>query len=219
MYIPSHFAEERLEVLHQLIHAHPLGTLVTLDADGLNANHIPFEIAAPTADAPHGILCAHIARNNPLWKTASKEVEALVVFQGAQHYISPGWYEEKKISGKVVPTYNYATVHAHGPLRIIDDPVWLHALLQRLTTRHEAIQQAPWQVGDAPADYIEKMLSAIIGIQIPITRLAGKWKVSQNRSEADRLKVVQGLRELNSAHPDTDTAGMAKLVAGNSSDQ
>jgi len=219
MYIPVHFAEERLEVLHQLIHAHPLGMLVTLDADGLNANHIPFEIAAPTAEAPRGVLRAHVARNNPVWQTASKEVEALVVFQGAQHYISPAWYEEKKISGKVVPTYNYATVHAHGPLRVIDDPAWLRALLHRLTTRHEAIQEAPWQISDAPAGYIEKMLAAIVGIEIPITRLAGKWKVSQNRPEADRLKVAHELAELNQRHPDSNAAGMAKLVAGDSSDQ
>ncbi|HTD04804.1 FMN-binding negative transcriptional regulator [Undibacterium sp.] len=219
MYIPAHFAEERLEVLHQLIHTHPLGTLVTLDADGLNANHIPFEIAAPTADAPHGILRAHVARNNPVWKTASREVDSLVVFQGAQHYISPGWYEEKEISGKVVPTYNYATVHAHGLLRVIDDPVWLRALVERLTRRHEAIRQTPWQVGDAPADYIEKMLGAIIGIEIPVTRLAGKWKASQNRSEADRLKVVQELNELNQLKPDSNAAGMARLVAGDTSDQ
>lgn len=219
MYIPTHFAEERLEVLHQLIHAHPLGTLVTLDADGLNANHIPFEIAAPTEQAPYGILRAHIARNNSLWKTASKEVEALVVFQAAQHYISPGWYEEKQTSGKVVPTYNYAVVHAHGPLHVIDDAAWLHALLQRLTNRHESIQASPWKVDDAPADYIEKMLGAIIGIEIPLSKLAGKWKVSQNRPSADRQKVIQSLEDLNQRHPSSDATGMAKLVAGNSSDQ
>ncbi|MES2071779.1 MAG: FMN-binding negative transcriptional regulator [Pseudomonadota bacterium] len=214
MYIPSHFAEDRLDVLHQLIHAHPLGTLVTLDADGLNANHIPFEIAAPTAGAPHGILRAHVARNNPLWRTTSKEVEALVVFQGAQHYISPGWYEEKQISGKVVPTYNYATVHAYGPLQVIDDAAWLHALVQRLTRRHEAIQAAPWQVSDAPADYIEKLLAAIIGIEIPLSRLTGKWKVSQNRSEADRLKIARSLGELHPEQHDSNATVMAKLVAG-----
>ncbi|MFZ6646744.1 FMN-binding negative transcriptional regulator [Undibacterium sp. TJN25] len=219
MYLPAHFAEERLDVLHQLIHNHPLGTLVTLDAGGLNANHIPFEIAAPEPDAPYGVLRAHIARSNSLWKTASTDVDALVVFQGAQHYISPGWYEEKQISGKVVPTYNYATVHAHGPLRIIDDSAWLLALLQRLTNRHEAIQQAPWQVTDAPADYIDKMLGAIIGIEIPVTRLMGKWKVSQNRPQADRLKVTQGLAELDRRSPDSNAAGMARLVAGNSADK
>ncbi|WP_394780510.1 FMN-binding negative transcriptional regulator [Undibacterium sp.] len=219
MYLPAHFAEERLDVLHQLIHAHPLGTLVTLDAGGLNANHIPFEIAAPEADAPYGVLRAHIARGNSLWKTASKEVDALVVFQGAQHYISPGWYEEKQVSGKVVPTYNYATVHASGPLRVIDDPAWLLALLNRLTNRHEAIQQAPWQVADAPADYVEKMLGAIIGIEIPVTRMLGKWKVSQNRSEADRLKVTQWLEDLDRHSPDSNAAGMARLVGGNSTEK
>ena len=207
MYVPSHFAEQRLDVLHQLMHDHPLGTLVTLTPDGLDACHIPFEIAPASADAPHGTLRAHIARNNPLWRNASAALDALVVFQGPQAYITPSWYQEKAVSGKVVPTYDYATVHAYGRLRIIDDAAWLHALLARLSRLHEASRAQPWQLGDAPPDYIEKMLAAIIGIEIPLTRVIGSWKASQNRSQADRSTIAAGLRA-------SGAAAMADLVAG-----
>ena len=194
MYVPAHFAEQRPEVLQQLMHEHPLGTLVTLQPDGLNACHIPFEIAPASAAAPHGTLRAHIARNNPLWRNASAAIDALVIFQGPHAYITPSWYAEKQASGKVVPTYNYATVHAYGPLRIIDDAQWLQALLERLTNRHEASRAQPWQLGDAPPDYIEKMLGAIIGIEIPLRRVSGSWKASQNRSAEDRATIAAGLR-------------------------
>ena len=207
MYIPSHFVEQRLDVLHQLMHDHPLGTLVTLTPDGLDACHIPFEIAPASADAPHGTLRAHIARNNPLWRNASAALDALVVFQGPQAYITPSWYQEKAVSGKVVPTYDYATVHAYGPLRIIDDAAWLHALLERLSRRHEASRAQPWQLADAPPDHIEKMLAAIIGIEIPLSRVIGSWKASQNRSQADRSTIAAGLRAAGAA-------AMADQVAG-----
>jgi transcriptional regulator len=206
MYVPAHFAEQRPEVLQRLMHEHPLGSLVTLQPDGLNACHIPFEIAPASAEAPHGILRAHIARNNPLWRNASAAIDALVIFQGPHAYITPSWYAEKQASGKVVPTYNYATVHAYGPLRIIDDAQWLQALLERLTNRHEASRTRPWQLGDAPPDYIEKMLSAIIGIEIPLSRVVGSWKASQNRSATDRATIAAGLRAAGAA-------AMADLVA------
>ena len=208
MYIPTHFSEERLDILHQLIQAHPLGTLVTLEQDGMNANHLPFEIAAPSADAPFGTLRAHIARGNPLWKNLDSTKEVLVVFQGPQAYITPSWYEEKKLSGKVVPTYNYAAVHAHGSLRVVDDAQWLLGLLHRLTDQHESKRASPWQVSDAPEDYLQKMLTAIIGIEIPLSRLSGKWKVSQNRPQQDRLNIAAGLRE----EDDQNKAAMAALV-------
>jgi len=209
MYVPPHFAEDRPDVLQQLMHDHPLGTLVTLEPGGLNACHIPFEIAPAGAAAPHGTLRAHIARNNPLWRNASAAHDALVVFQGPQAYITPSWYAEKQASGKVVPTYNYATVHAYGPLRIIDDAAWLHALLGRLSQRHEATRAQPWQLGDAPPDYIEKMLGAVIGIEIPLSRVIGNWKTSQNRSSADRTTIATGLRATGAA----DALAMAGLVA------
>jgi len=193
MYIPSQFDESRPEILHALLRAHPLGTLVTLGTSGLNANHIPFEFDAQQGE--HGTLRAHIARANPLWKDFSSEVEALVVFQGAQTYISPGWYPTKEEDGRAVPTYNYMVVHAYGPLRVIDDAEWIRAQVQRLSERHETGQARPWKITDAPADYIDKLLKALIGIEIPVTKLAGKWKVSQNQPAANREGVVRGLRE------------------------
>lgn len=188
MYAPSHFEETRLDVLHALIAAHPLGTLVTHGGAGLNADHIPFEIAAPSADAPFGTLRAHVARANPLWRQAGAEV--LAVFQGPSAYVSPSLYAEKPVSGKVVPTYNYAVAHAHGVLRAIEDPDSILALLGRLTARHEAARAAPWSVADAPAQYIDTLLRAIVGIEIPIGRLQGKWKLSQNRPPVDQSAVA-----------------------------
>ena len=194
MYAPSHFEETRLEALHALIDAHPLGTLVTHvtnvtnGAAGLEADHIPFEIAAPTPGAPFGTLRAHVARANPLWRQAGAGV--LVVFQGPSAYVSPQLYLEKPVSGKVVPTYNYAVVHAHGVLRAIEDPTWMLALLERLTAQHEAVRAAPWAVRDAPPAFIAALLEAIVGIEVPIARLQGKWKMSQNRPRADQAAVA-----------------------------
>ena len=193
MYTPATFREERLDVLHGLVDAHPLGALVRHGADGLCADHLPFEIAAPTPEAPFGILRAHVARANPLWRAAGGSDECMVIFQGPHAYITPAWYAEKQRSGKEVPTFNYAVVHAHGPLRAIDDAAWLLGLVERLTARHEAGLAAPWQVGDAPAGYIDKLLKAIVGIEIPLTRLEGKWKLGQNRSMQDQASMAQGL--------------------------
>ena len=190
MYAPSHFDETRIDVLQALITAHPLGTLVMQGAGGLDADHIPFEISAPTGDAPFGVLRAHVARGNPLWRQAG--APALVVFQGPSAYISPAHYEEKRASGKVVPTYNYAVVHAHGALRAIEDPVWLLSLLERLTARHESTRAAPWSVHDAPRGYIDKLMEAIVGIEVPVQRMQGKWKLSQNRPRQDQLNIVEG---------------------------
>ncbi|MEC5159190.1 transcriptional regulator [Janthinobacterium sp. CG_23.3] len=190
MYQPALFEESRLDVLHALIDAHPLGAVVTHGAAGLGADHIPFEVGAPTAEAPFGVLRGHVARANPLWR---HEADTLVLFQGAQAYITPAWYEEKARTGKVVPTYNYAVVHGYGRLRAIDDPQWLLAMLERLTARHEAAQAAPWRVDDAPPDFIAKTLAAIVGIEIPLTRIEGKWKTSQNRSARDKRSIAAGL--------------------------
>jgi transcriptional regulator len=200
MYLPSHFEEKRPEVLRELIAAHPLGTLVTLGSAGLDANHIPFEMAVTPADGPFGTLRAHVARANPVWKDFSRDLDALVIFQGPQAYITPTWYvETKPANGSVVPTWNYCVVHAHGRLRAIDDRDWVRALVGRLVQRHESTQPKPWQMADAPANFIEKQLGAIVGIEIPITRLVGKWKVSQNRNDKDRAGVVVGLRAEGSA--------------------
>ena len=173
---------------------------------GLVANHIPFEVDSDPA--PFGKLRGHIARANSLWRDFTPEVEALVIFQGPDTYISPSWYPTKNVSGEVVPTWNYAVVHAHGPLRIIDDATWLREFVTKLTNRYEAGRSDPWQVTDAPSDFIEKQLGAIVGIEIPITRMLGKWKVSQNRLPQDRDGAVEGL----SQEGGDSAAAMADLV-------
>lgn len=193
MYLPSLFEETRIEVLAGLIHEHPLATLITQNDAGLVANHIPMEF--DPAPAPFGILRGHVARANPVWRETVAGSEVLLVFQGPSAYVTPAWYATKKQTGKVVPTWNYAVVHARGPLVVRDDPVWLRAFLEKLTDRHESGRTAPWKVGDAPEDFIRSQLRAIVGIEIPLTGLSGKWKMSQNRPPADREGVIRGLRE------------------------
>lgn len=206
MYLPSHFDEQRIDVLHQLIRERPLGTLVTLDSTGLNANHIPFEI--DQEPAPWGTLRGHVARANPVWRDFSQTVEALVVFLGAQTYVTPSWYQTTLETGEVVPTFNYLAVHAYGPLVIHQERDWLRGFVNRLTNRFEAQRATPWQVSDAPEAFIENQLGAIVGIEIPLTKLTGKWKVSQNRSAADRDGVVRGLSE----SADADSLAIARWV-------
>lgn len=191
MYLPAHFKEERLPVLHDLIRSNPLATFVTLGAEGMVANHIPFLLDAERG--PNGTLVGHVARANPLWKNTRAEVETLAVFTSADAYISPSFYPTKRETGMVVPTWNYAVVHAWGPLVVHDDAEWLRGLVTRLTNTHEAKSKVPWEVTDAPADFIDKMLKAIVGIEIPIQRIEGKWKVGQNRTSADREGTVAGL--------------------------
>jgi transcriptional regulator len=193
MYDVEAFREERVEVLHALIQAHPLATLVVDTAQGLEANHIPLLIDAEPA--PFGVLRGHVARANPVWRQFKAGTEAIAVFQGAQGYITPSWYPSKPRYGKVVPTWNYAVVHAHGPLRIVDDAEWLRQLVTRLTAHQESAREKPWHVTDAPSDYVNSMLKAIVGIEIPVTRLQGKWKMSQNRLPQDRDGVMAGLEE------------------------
>lgn len=183
----SDFEETRIEVLHALMAANPLGAVVTF-ADALSADHIPFEIGAPTEQAPFGVLRAHVARANPMWRLAGREV--LTIFQGASGYVSPSLYEKKPVHGKVVPTWNYAVVHAHGVLRAVDDPEWVFALLDRLTGIHESARSMPWSIHDAPRGFIDKLMAAIVGIEIPIARIQGKWKMSQNQSAADRAAIA-----------------------------
>lgn len=193
MYLPAHFAESRPQVLRDFIAAHPLGLLVTQSrAGGIDANSVPFFLDASDDGTP-GVLRAHVARANPVWTSARDDVDALVVFQGPHGYVSPAWYPSKAEHGKVVPTWNYVMVQARGRLRAIDDKAWLRAFVTRLTERHEGGRPAPWAVADAPADYIETMLGAIVGIEIALGSLVGKWKVSQNRAAADRAGVAEGL--------------------------
>jgi transcriptional regulator len=188
MYLPSQHAEERLEVLHGLIEEHPLGALVRVDGGGLAADHIPFELAPASDEAPFGILRAHVARTNPLWR--QPEGPVLVLFQGASGYVSPRLYDMEAAGGRVVPTWNYAVVHAHGRLRVVDDAGWLLAHMGRMTRREEDRQQGQtWTMADAPRDYIDKLVKATVGIEIRIDRLEGKWKASQTRSAAERARI------------------------------
>ena len=199
MYLPAHFAETRLQVLHGFVRAHPFGLLISHDGSGRpDADGVPFVLDPDPAGGP-GILRAHVARANPVWQAAHSAGESLVVFQGAHGYVSPAWYPSKAEHGKVVPTWNYITVHGRGAVRGIEDAAWLHAFVTRLTDRHEGGRSAPWAVGDAPADYVDAMLRAIVGVEIVLTSLTGKWKVSQNRSAADRAGVARGLVDENGA--------------------
>ena len=206
MYLPAHFNEQRIDLLHQLIRQRSLGTLVTLSDEGLNANHIPFEIDAEPA--PFGTLRCHVARANPVWRDFSRSIEALVIFHGAQAYVSPSFYPSKQGTGEVVPTYNYVIVHGYGAMKVIHDREWLRGLVTRLTNRFEAGRAAPWHVTDAPAAFIDKQLGAIVGIEIALTKLSGKWKVSQNRPHEDREGVVKGLNERG----DSDSSVIASWV-------
>src|SRR5262245_47571412 len=169
MYVPSHFAENRIEVLHQLIRARPHATLVALNAEGLNANHIPFEIDPDPP--PLGTLRGHVPRANPVWHAAPREGEALMILRRPQAYISPWWYPSKTESAEVVPTYNYIVAHGYGEMKIVDEREWLRSLVTRLTNRFEARGEAPWQVTDAPAAFIDKQLGAIVGVEIALTKL------------------------------------------------
>ena len=211
MYLPSHFEETRVDVLHAFIRTQPLGLLITLTGAGLQANPIPFLIDPwPT---PFGTLRGHVARANPLWRETRADVDVLTVFQGPQAYVSPSMYATKAATGKVVPTWNYVTVQARGRLRAMDDTKWLRKLVERLTQTHEASRAVPWAVSDAPNDYIETMLRAIVGIEIELTALQGKWKVTQNRNAADRQGVVYGLEQQAQANGDAQALAMAQLVA------
>ena len=208
MYQPAHFKEERPEAIRTLIAEHPLGVLVTLGPNGLEGNHMPF--LYDPEPAPHGTLRCHVARANPVWREFRLDVEALVVFQGTQLYVTPSWYPAKKEHGKVVPTWNYLVVHAYGPVRVMDDAEWLRRFVTRLTNRFEAERPDPWKVTDAPPEFVDSHLKAIVGIEIPVSRIIGKWKASQNRPTADRENVARELR----AAGDSAAAEMAKWVGG-----
>lgn len=191
MYLPKHFEEREPGRLRSFIQRHPLGALVTATGSGLDANHIPFVFADTGSNA--GTLHGHIARANPLWREVVGDAPALVIFQGADSFISPSWYPSRRENASAVPTWNYAVVHAHGVLRCVDDPAWVRSHVEALTREHEGKRDLPWAVTDAPADFVERMVAAIVGIEISITRLVGKLKLSQNRSIADRVAVVDAL--------------------------
>ncbi|MDQ2890709.1 MAG: FMN-binding negative transcriptional regulator [Gemmatimonadota bacterium] len=206
MYVPRSNAEDRLEVLHDYIRGNPLATLVTVTASGMIASHLPL-VLDPTA-GPYGALQGHLARANPQHAATLLKPDALAIFSGPDAYITPSWYPAKAEHGKVVPTWNYVAVHAYGPIRFIDDLKFLRAHLESLVTRHESTRDHPWSVSDAPPEYIGQLERAIIGFEIPIARIEGKWKMSQNRSAADIDGVVVGLNESHKA----DDRAVAAIV-------
>lgn len=191
MYIPPHFAESRPEELHRIIRTHPLGMLVHQADGALDADHIPFEL--DTAVGPHGTLMAHVARNNPLWQRYPQGTPVMVVFRGAEAYISPNWYPSKHETHRLVPTWNYAVVHAHGTLTVHDDERYVRRLVAKLTKHHEATEPKPWKMGDSAPDYIDSMLRNIVGIEVAVSSLVGKVKLSQNREARDRLGAADTL--------------------------
>jgi transcriptional regulator len=195
MYIPRHNEEKRVSVMHSLIVSRPLGTLITLGASGLFASHIPMILE--DNGSHFGVLKGHISRANTQWQDFVPTVDALAIFAGHQHYITPTWYPGTKEHGKEVPTWNYVVVHAYGPLNVIHDDQWLLTNVEKLTNIHEAGSPVPWRVSDAPEDFIRSQLKGIVGLELPIQKLEGKWKVSQNRTERERLGVIDGLAKLN----------------------
>jgi transcriptional regulator len=192
VYIPAHFKEDRLDVLHGFIRASGLATLVSMTADGMIASHAPLMLDPDPA--PYGTLIGHLAKANPHVRTADPGVQTLVIFQGPEGYITPSYYGAKREHGKVVPTWNYSAVHAYGVLEMFDDPARLLDVVTRLTVRNETPRSAPWAVSDAPDDFVQGMLRGIVGIALPIARLEGKVKMSQNRPATDVAGVVEGLR-------------------------
>jgi transcriptional regulator len=191
MYLPPQFAEDEVPALHEAIRQARIATLVTTGAQGLVASHIPMMVEPEPA--PFGTLIGHVSRANPQWRDVVAGSESLVMFLGPNAYITPSWYATKKETGKVVPTWNYVAIHAYGTARFFEDPDRLLALVTKLTREHEAGREQPWAVSDAPADFIAGMLKGIVGIELPIARLEGKWKMSQNRPPVDRARVAAGL--------------------------
>jgi transcriptional regulator len=192
MYVPPHFDEPRTEVLHELIRQHPLGTLVTHGANGLDANHIPFELVP--GQGALGSLSAHVARANPVWQELADGAEVLVIFRAGDAYISPNWYPSKHELHRQVPTWNYMVAHAHGRITIRDDERYVRGVVARLTRTHEAAQPVPWKMGDSAPEFIDTLLTAIVGVEIEITRLVGKSKISQNKELRDLRGAGEALK-------------------------
>lgn len=197
MYVPKVYAQPDTVQLQQLIRDYPFATLIVLTDQGLEANHLPLVLRDDGSE--YGVLAGHVARTNSIWQNFKTEQDVLVVFHGPDAYISPSFYPSKQEHGKVVPTWNYTVVHASGKMRVVDDGKWLLQLLNELTDDHEQQYDQPWAVADAPAEFVEKLLNAIVGIEIPISSLLGKWKLSQNQSDQNRQGVIAALESSDSA--------------------
>lgn len=206
MYQPAMFHEDRVDVMQALMRAHPFATLVSTLGGAAQADHLPLVVHEELSE--FGVIRGHIAKGNPLWRKRDGVTDVLAIFQGPQAYVSPSWYPSKKEHGKVVPTWNYAVVHARGVLAFNDDPRWLMDHLGELTSRNEGGRPAPWAVSDAPADYMARQLKGVVGIEIEVASLDGKWKVSQNKDALDRAGVAAGLL----GEPRPDAAAVSELV-------
>lgn len=192
MYVPKHFKEENTDTLQRYIREYGFGVLVLADGEGIEANHVPFHLSV-TDDNPLGVLQCHLARGNPVWRRIEAGGTLLAIFQGPDAYVSPSWYPSKAEDGRAVPTWNYLAVHVQGTARIVQDAVWLKNHLHQLTDQHEAGSAAPWSVDDAPADYTDGLIRALVGVEITIQTLTGKLKASQNQPERNRAGVKAGL--------------------------
>jgi transcriptional regulator len=216
MYLPKYFEETRVEVMHALMREFPFAALICNQGTGLTANHIPFILDADAGE--FGTLRGHVARANPVWQRSANSdpasSAAMVIFQGPSAYISPNWYPGKFEEGKRVPTWAYAVTHAHGPMHFIHEPAWLLRLVSDLSEKLEADQAKPWSVDEAPADYIKRLLGAIVGVEIPIQKLEGKWKLDQNKSSIDQTGMLSGLTQ----SVRTDAKQLAKLITERVSD-
>lgn len=206
MFQPPLFREERMDVMHELMRSHPFATLVTTLNGKISVDHLPLVLHDTLS--PNGTIRGHISKANPLWRSGGEEREAVAIFQGPQAYVTPNWYPSKKEHGKAVPTWNYAVVHARGKLLFSTDSTWLTDHLNELTARQESHRHEPWQVSDAPSDYVTRQLKGIVGIELVIESLDGQWKVSQNKDQSDRAGVRQGLSL--EGNPDADA--MAELI-------
>lgn len=209
MYCPETFAERRTESLRELIQGYPLATLVTQQGDQLEAHHIPLFLREREGTMT---LHGHVARANPLWRVSRQE-EVLVIFQGPQQYISPSWYATKRETGRVVPTWNYLVAHVYGPLVVHDDPAWIRGQMESLTTQQESTLAEPWQVSDAPTEFTERLIEEVVGIEIPVIRWLGKWKVSQNQVPLNRESVQNHLRKQQSPHAQAMAEAVSKADA------
>jgi len=206
MYIPPFNEEKVLSVLHSLIKSHPFGTWATLAHGEIVVDHIPFVLHETRGE--FGTLVGHVAKANPIWHSFATDVESAIVFRGDQAYVTPSWYPTKHKHGKAVPTWNYVAVHAYGTPKVIEDPAWMLAHLNEITDIHESQQSLPWKVSDAPDEFIEKLMNMIVGIEIPISKLSGKWKLGQNRPRVDQLGLVAGLMSCE----DDQSHGLARLL-------
>lgn len=208
MFIPKKFKQENIEALVDLMQQYSFATLITQSEVGIEATHLPM-IVSKTSDKFY--LKAHIAKANPLWKSAANGSDALVIFNGPNCYISPNNYPTKKVAGKAVPTWNYVVVHVKGTISFIDDPQWIYNTIDNLTTIHEAEQREPWSIKDAPDEYIQKMLPAIVGIEIDVSSITGQWKLSQNQPEVNQREIVERLSEST----DSNISAIASMINAN----